>query len=101
MGSHARVPIPTDEVARFCRRHRIRRLVLFGSVLRPDFRDGSDVDVLVEFEPGHTPGLAFFTMQAELSRLLSRPVDLNTSGWLGRELHLQVAADAEVIYDAA
>jgi len=56
----ARIEIPQAEIEAFCRKHHIRRLALFGSVLREDFTDESDVDVLVEFEPGHTPGLAFF-----------------------------------------
>ena len=52
-----------DEISAFCRRHYIRRLALFGSVLRDDFRPDSDVDVLVEFEPGHVPGLRFLSME--------------------------------------
>ena len=59
--------LPSDAIAAFCRRNHIRQLGLFGSVLRPDFRSESDVDVLVEFDPGHTPGLSFFAMQDELS----------------------------------
>ena len=70
--------IPYAEIAEFCQRPHIRKLELFGSVLRPDFRPDSDVDVLVEFEPEHIPGLAFFHMQDELSSLLGRTVDLNT-----------------------
>jgi uncharacterized protein len=65
-------------LARFCRRHHIRRLALFGSVLREDCGPASDIDILVEFEPAHIPGLAFFTMQDELSELFDRQVDLNT-----------------------
>jgi len=68
--------IERDSLAAFCRRHHIRRLALFGSVLRRDFRPDSDVDVLVEFEPGHTPGLAFFEMQEELAAIFGRNVDL-------------------------
>ncbi len=58
--TRARIEIPQAEIEEFCRRNHISRLALFGSVLRDDFTDQSDVDVLVEFEPGHTPGLAFF-----------------------------------------
>lgn len=94
-------PLPRDDLAAFCRRRHIRRLSLFGSVLRPDFGPESDVDVLVEFEPGHTPGLAFFTMEADLSRLLGRAADLNTPAWLGPRLFERVANEAEVVYDAA
>jgi uncharacterized protein len=95
------IPLPHDDIAAFCRRRHIRRLSLFGSVLRPDFGPESDVDVLVEFEPGHTPGLAFFTMEAELSRLLGRDADLNTAAWLGPRLLEQVSDHVEVVYDAA
>ena len=72
------VDVPGESLAEFCRRHHIRKLAFFGSVLREDFRPDSDIDVLVEFEPGRTPGLAFFSMQDELSELLGRLVDLNT-----------------------
>jgi len=74
----AQLQIEQSALADFCRRHHIRRLAFFGSVLRDDFRPDSDVDVLVEFEPRHMPGLAFFAMEAELSELLARKVDLNT-----------------------
>ena len=85
----------------FCRRHHIRRLALFGSVLRDDFGPESDVDVLVEFEPGHVPGLAFFAMQDELSAMLGRKVDLNTPGFLSRYFRDEVLAEAETQYGAA
>ena len=87
-----------EEVAQFCRRHHIRRLALFGSVLREDFRADSDVDVLVEFEPGHTPGFGFFDVQAELSGLLGRAVDLNTAGFLSPRIRSAVEREAEVIF---
>jgi hypothetical protein len=96
-----RIAIPSQAVADFCRRHHIRRLALFGSVLRDDFRPDSDVDVLVEFEEGHTPGLDFFSMQDELSELLGRKVDLNTPGFLSAYFKDRVLAEAEVLYDAA
>ena len=76
--TRSRIDIPREAIAAFCRRHHIRRLALFGSVLRDDFRPDSDIDVLVEFEPGHTPGFAFFAMEDELSRIFGRKVDLNT-----------------------
>ena len=66
----------------FCRRHHIRRLALFGSILTDRFSPNSDIDVLVEFEPGYTPGLAFFSTEEELSRLAGRPVELHTRGFL-------------------
>jgi len=76
--SRARIQIPRDRVVEFCHRNHIRRLALFGSVLRDDFTSASDVDMLVEFEPGKTPGFAFFRMQDELSEIIGRRVDLNT-----------------------
>ncbi len=62
-----RIAIDHERLAGFCRRNHIRKLALFGSVLRDDFRPDSDVEVLVEFEPGHLPGLWFFTVERELS----------------------------------
>jgi len=97
----ARIAIDQEKIAEFCRRHHIRRLALFGSVLREDFTPESDVDVLVEFEPGHVPGLAFFGMERELAELLGRKVDLNTAGWLGPQIRDRVLEEAEVQYAAA
>jgi len=97
----ARIKIDRDQVTAFCRRHHIRRLALFGSVLRDDFSPESDVDVLVEFEPGQVPGLAFFSMEEELSTILGRKVDLNTPGFLSRYFRDQVLAEAENQYVAA
>ena len=91
--------IPTDEIATFCLRHHIRELALFGSVLRDDFGPDSDVDVLVEFEPEHIPGLAFFAMQDELSLILGRTVDLNTRQFVSPRFRQQVETEAEIIYD--
>ncbi len=94
------LPLPKDAIADFCRRRHIRKLALFGSVLRDDFRPESDIDVLVEFEPGCTPGLAFFGMEIELSELLGRKVDLNTPGFLSPYFRQRVLDEAEVQYDA-
>ena len=80
-----RISLPMEEIAAFCQRHHIRRLAFFGSVLRDDFRLDSDVDVLVEFEPGHTPGLITLAgMEIELSGLLRRKADLRTPADLSR-----------------
>lgn len=95
------IEIPEQEVANFCRRHQIRRLCLFGSILRDDFGPESDVDVLVQFEPGATPGYGFFTMQEELSILLGRKVDLHTPEFLSKYFREEVLGEAEVLYDAA
>ena len=97
----ARIPIDRERIAAFCRKHHIRRLALFGSVLRDDFAPESDIDVLVEFEPGYTPGLTFFAMQRELSALLGREVDLNTPHFLGQYVREHVLNECEVQYDAA
>ena len=94
----AGVLIDRNQVAEFCRRHHIRKLSLFGSVLRKDFRPDSDVDVLVEFEPGHVPGLAFFEMQDELSSLVGRRVDLSTPAFLSRYFRDRVLAEAQTQY---
>lgn len=93
-----RIPINRSKLSEFCRRHHVRRLGFFGSVLRDDFGPDSDVDVLVEFEPGHVPGLRFFSMEEELSRILGRKVDLNTPGFLSPHFRDQVLAEAEVAY---
>ena len=93
--------IPKNEIADFCRRHRIRKLALFGSVLRGDFRPDSDIDVLVEFESGHVPGLAFFGMQTELSHILDRKVELHTPNFLSRYFREQVLEEAEGHYIAS
>jgi len=101
MSCRPRIPVPQEQIEEFCRRHHIRRLALFGSVLRDDFTPASDVDVLVEFEPGQVPGLAFFTMQDELSRILGRRVDLSTPNHLSPYFRQEVVSKAEPIYDAA
>lgn len=101
-------PILLDEttersVAAFCRRCHVRRLALFGSVLHGDAHPDSDVDVLVEFEPGHVPGLIRLAgMELELSALLGgRKVDLNTPLCLSRFFREEVLAEAEPLYVAA
>ena len=96
----ARIEIPRDRVAEFCRRHHIRKLALFGSVLRDDFRPSSDVDVLVEFEPNFVPGLDFFGLESELSKILGRKVDLNTPAFLSKYFRDRTLAEAEVEYVA-
>jgi predicted nucleotidyltransferase len=95
-----RIAIDRERLARFCRRNHIRRLALFGSVLRHDFRPDSDVDVLVEFEPGKVPGLRFFALERELSEIFGRKVDLNTPGFLSPYFRGRILAEAEVQYVA-
>ena len=99
--SRARIDIPKDELAAFCRKHHIRKLALFGSVLRDDFGPDSDVDVLVEFEPEHVPGLIGISgMERELTVVLGRKVDLRTPQELSRYFREDVVAEAEVQYAA-
>jgi predicted nucleotidyltransferase len=91
--------IPREEIAAFCRHHHIRRMALFGSILRGDVGPDSDIDVLVEFDPDHIPGLAFFAMQRQLSQILGHEVDLNTPQFLSPYFRQQVQDEAAVIFD--
>lgn len=94
-----KIPIDRDRIADFCRRHRIRKLALFGSVLREDFRPDSDVDVLVEFEPGTTAGfIRLAGIELELSQLLRRKVDVRTPAELSRYFRDEVLQQAQVQY---
>lgn len=95
------IAIPQAKIEEFCRRNHIKKLSLFGSVLRDDFTDESDVDVLVEFEPGETPGWDFFRMQDELSEIVGRKVDLHTYGDLSKYFRDEVVAEAVPLYDKA
>jgi hypothetical protein len=95
-----KIPIAQEQIAAFCRERHIRRLAVFGSALRPDFGPDSDIDVLVEFEPDHVPGLfGIARMERELSALLGgRNVDLRTPQDLSRYFRHRVLAEAEVHY---
>lgn len=96
----AEIPVDKEKIAAFCRKHQIKGLALFGSVLRPDFRPDSDVDVLVEFEPGAVPGLfGMARLERELSALLGgRKVDLRTPEDLSRYFRQSVLEEAEIQY---
>ena len=97
--ARARISIPPEVLVEFCRKHHIRKLSLFGSVLREDFGPDSDVDVLVEFERGQTVGLLRLAgMEIELSGILKRKVDLRTPAELSRYFRQQVLDSAEVQY---
>ena len=98
----ANIEFDLEAISEFCRTHHIRKLALFGSVLRDDFGPESDVDVLVDFEPGHVPGLFGIShMELELSPIFGgRKVDLRTAGDLSRYFRDQVVATAEGIYAA-
>ncbi len=89
---------PRDHLASFCRRHYIRKLSLFGSILTENFGPDSDVDMLVEFEPGHVPGFAFAQIEDDLSTLIGRSVDLNTIHTLSPYFSDEVARAAQTIY---
>jgi predicted nucleotidyltransferase len=92
--------IAKEKIREFCERHHINRLAIFGSALRDDFSDESDVDVLVDFEPGHVPGFfRLFEMQEELSTLFSgRKIDMRTPEDLSRYFREKVIATAQVQY---
>ncbi len=92
------VAIDRDKIAEFCRRHHMKRLSLFGSILCDDFGPESDVDVLVEFEDGHTPGWDSFSMQEELAGIIGRKVDLNTPACLSKYFRHQVFSEARQLY---
>jgi uncharacterized protein len=93
------VDLPIDRIAEICRRYPVRRLSVFGSVLRDDFTPESDIDMLVEFEPDARISLfGLVRMEIELSDLLGRKADLNTPGCLSRYFRDEVLAEAEAIY---
>ncbi|MFQ5671836.1 MAG: nucleotidyltransferase family protein [Nitrospinales bacterium] len=94
-----KIRIPQDKVAPFCKRNHIRKLSLFGSILGENFRPESDVDVLVEFEPGHVPGLIELSgMEIELGGIVGRKVDLRTPEDLSRYFRKEVVESAEALY---
>ncbi len=99
--TEARGPLPLDRIEDFCRKWRVEELAIFGSVLRDDFRPESDIDVLVEFEPGRSPGFGFIRVQDELSEIFGRNVDLGTPKSLSRYIRDKVLAEAEAIYPRA
>ncbi len=93
------IKVASDAIADFCRRNHIRKLSFFGSVLRDDFRPDSDVDVLVEFQPGHPTGfIRLAAMQLELAGILGRQVDLRTPADLSRYFRDEVVRTAKVQY---
>ncbi len=89
---------PHKKIEDFCRRNHVKRLSVFGSTIHGDAGPDSDVDVLVEFEEGHTPGFAFFDMEAELSRIAGKKVDLSTPAFLSRYFRDNVVREAQVQY---
>ena len=100
--SNSKIKIPSEKIAEFCKKNHIRKLSLFGSVLRDDFSSDSDIDFLVEFTPGKGPGLIGLSrMERELSEILGgRKVDLRTPQDLSKYFREEVLARAEVQYAA-
>lgn len=92
------ITIDREAIAEFCRRHHIRKLSLFGSVLTDRFRPDSDVDVLVEFEPGAVVGFDYVKIERELGVLLGRKVDMGTPDGLSKYIRDRVLASAQLIY---
>ena len=95
------IELDLDAVAEFCRENRIKKMSLFGSVLRDDFTPESDVDVLIEFEEGYRPGIKFFGLGAKLSPIIGREADVMTADSLHDYWRDEVLAEALTIYDAA
>ena len=97
--SRSRIQLDRGKIAVFCRRHQIIKLSLYGSILRDDFNESSDIDVLVEFEPDAAVG--FFdiaSMELELSRILGRKVDMRTAAELSHHFRERVIREAETQY---
>jgi predicted nucleotidyltransferase len=93
-----RITVEQSGLEAICRRYHVRSLAFFGSVLRDDFRPDSDVDVLVDFEPGQTPGWGFITLGDELGDLLGRRVDLHTPRSISPYFRDQVMREASILY---
>lgn len=95
-----KLAIPEDKIAEFRGRHPIRKLALFGSAPREDFRPENDIDVLVEFEPGARVGLIRLAgMELELSEILGRKVDLNTPRCLSPHFRERAVAEAQTLHE--
>jgi predicted nucleotidyltransferase len=102
MQAKSNINIPREKIEKFCKKHHIRKLSLFGSALRDDFTPESDLDILVEFKPGTRVGMIRLAgLEIELGEILGRKVDLNTPGFLSKYYRDKVLAEAAVHYDAA
>ena len=101
MAGKAKIAVPREKIAEFCKNHSIRQLALFGSVISDHFNSESDIDVLVEFEPGKVVGLLrMASLERELSDILGRKVDLRTPSDLSRYFRKEVLESAETQYAA-
>ena len=99
MGRKSHIVLPKDKISEFCKRHHICKVSLFDSYLYGDFEPDSDIDLLVEFEPDHIPGLITLSgMEIELSEIIGRKVDLRTPENLSRYFRSEVVESAEVQY---
>jgi predicted nucleotidyltransferase len=87
------------EIESFCQKHHIRSPAIFGSFARNDLKPDSDIDILVEFDPGHIPGFDFFLLEVELSKLLGRKVDLQTANFLSPAIRHSALSDAVTVYE--
>ncbi len=90
-----------EDLERLCRRYHVARLSVFGSALTGGFGPRSDIDMLVEFEPGRTPGFGFVRLQRELSELFGLRVDLHTYRSLSRYFRDEVAQGSQTLYEAS
>lgn len=96
---NTKVIFPEGKVKKLCLKNHIRQLSFFGSIVRDDNTSQSDIDILVEFEEGHTPGLDFFLIENELSKLLGRKVDLQTPQFLDPEIRRVALSEAVLAYE--
>lgn len=97
--AHPKIPIPKDKITQFCQKNHIKSMSLFGSILTGQFNPTSDVDFLVEFQPGHIPTLFdIVNMEEELSNIIGRHADLRTANGISRYFRDDVIATAQKIY---
>ena len=87
------------KIETFCRKHNIQRLAFFGSAIRDDFGPQSDIDILVEFEPGQAPGFGFFLIEEEMSQMMGRKVDLQTANFLSPDIRQVALTEIMVAYE--
>ncbi len=93
--------IPKEKLEAFCKRNHIVKLSLFGSALRDELRPDSDIDILVEFDKKHIPGLMDLAgMEIELAGIIGKKVDLRTPDELSRYFRDEVLSNAKVEYAA-
>src|SRR5712692_5133598 len=100
MGGTPQIELPMDAIARLCRQYHVRELAVFGSALRGDFGDQSDIDLLVAFEPGARIGFEFVALQRKLSEVIGRRVDLVPKDGLKPLIRDEVLGQAHVVYAA-